>query len=178
MKDGYTMAIGGLIRTQTIKGGSKVPVLGDIPLLGRLFKSDTKSKDVNNLIIFITAKTLSAQGSPSEEIIGGDQIRNLEMRRDELPGYRGGPDATNEYLFSVQIDRSAWCRQRASSRGPLADTPGVLNNGHARFFLSLQHSESAAAVPNSCRQTDRLRRCLPGLSPMGCPGDAEEATIG
>jgi type IV pilus assembly protein PilQ len=92
MKDGYTMAIGGLIRTQTIKGGSKVPVLGDIPLLGRLFKSDTKSKDVNNLIIFITAKTLSAQGSPSEEIIGGDQIRNLEMRRDELPGYRGGPD--------------------------------------------------------------------------------------
>jgi type IV pilus assembly protein PilQ len=101
MKDGYTMAIGGLIRTQTINGGSKVPVLGSIPLLGRLFKSDTKSKDVNNLIIFITAKTLSAQGSPAEDIIGREQIRDLQMRRDELPGYRGGPDP---FLPSVQPD--------------------------------------------------------------------------
>jgi type IV pilus assembly protein PilQ len=101
MKDGYTMAIGGLIRTQTINGGSKVPVLGSIPLLGRLFRSDTKSKDVNNLIIFITAKTLSAQGSPAEDIIGREQIRDLQMRRDELPGYRGGPDP---FLPSEQPD--------------------------------------------------------------------------
>jgi len=92
MKDGYTMAIGGLIRTQTINGGSKIPVLGSIPLLGRLFSNTTKSKDVNNLIIFITAKTISAQGSPAEEIINPEQIRGLDMRREDLPGYRGGGD--------------------------------------------------------------------------------------
>jgi type IV pilus assembly protein PilQ len=92
MKDGYTMAIGGLMRTQTTNSGTKVPVLGSIPVLGNLFKSHTKSKDINNLIIFITAKTISAQGSPAEEIISGEQLRGIEMRRDELPGYRGGPD--------------------------------------------------------------------------------------
>jgi type IV pilus assembly protein PilQ len=104
MKDGYTMAIGGLIRTQTIRSGSKVPILGSIPLLGRLFSNDSKSKDVNNLIIFITAKTLSAQGSPAEEIINPEQIRGLELRRDELPGYRGGGDP---YLTGAPADRTA-----------------------------------------------------------------------
>jgi type IV pilus assembly protein PilQ len=92
MKDGYTMAIGGLMRTQTINSGTKVPILGSIPLLGNLFKTTSKGKDVNNLIIFITAKTLSAQGSPAEEIISSEQIRGVLMRRDELPGYRDGSD--------------------------------------------------------------------------------------
>jgi type IV pilus secretin PilQ/predicted competence protein len=92
MKDGFTMAIGGLIRTQTIRNGDKVPVLGSIPVIGRLFSNSSKEKDVNNLIIFITAKVLNSEGARPEEIINPDQIRNLEMQREELPGYRGGPD--------------------------------------------------------------------------------------
>jgi type IV pilus assembly protein PilQ len=92
MKDGYTMAIGGLIRTQTVNSGSKVPFLGSIPLIGHLFSSSTKSKDVNNLIIFITAKTVNAEGATPEQIISPEQIRGLDMRREDLPGYRVGPD--------------------------------------------------------------------------------------
>jgi len=92
MKDGYTMAIGGLLRTQTINGNSKVPVLGSLPLLGRLFRSDNKEKDISNLIIFITAKTINAEGARVEETISPEQIRGLEMRREDLPGYRGGGD--------------------------------------------------------------------------------------
>ena len=92
MKDGYTMAIGGLMRTQTTNGGTKVPVLGSIPLLGRLFRSDNKDEEVTNLIIFITAKTINAEGASPEEIINSEQLRGLGMRRDELPGYRDHSD--------------------------------------------------------------------------------------
>ena len=92
MKDGYTMAIGGLMTTQTTKGGTRVPVLGDIPVLGRLFRSDTKEEDSTNLIIFITAKTINAEGATPEETINHHQLQNLGMRRDELPGYREKSD--------------------------------------------------------------------------------------
>ena len=95
MKDGYTMAIGGLMRTQTTKGGTSVPVLGSIPLLGRLFSSDTTDEEVTNLIIFITAKAINAEGASPEEIINPNQLRGLGLRRDELPGYR---DASDPFL--------------------------------------------------------------------------------
>jgi len=92
MKDGYTMAIGGLMRTQTTTGGNRVPVLGSIPLLGRLFRSDNKDSEVTNLIIFITAKAINAEGAPPEEVMNPTQLRGLGMRHDELPGYRESAD--------------------------------------------------------------------------------------
>jgi len=92
MKDGYTMAIGGLMQSQAINGGSSVPVLGSIPVLGRLFSSKDKSVTSTNLIIFITAKSINAEGARVEEIINPNQIRGLDMRRDELPGYRDNSD--------------------------------------------------------------------------------------
>ncbi|MDD2764539.1 MAG: secretin N-terminal domain-containing protein [Opitutaceae bacterium] len=99
MKDGFTMAIGGLMKTQTINGGTKVPVLGSIPLLGRLFSSSTKDRTASNLIIFITAKTINAEGAGIEEVFNSSQVRNLGLRRDELPGYR---DKSDPFLPSEQ----------------------------------------------------------------------------
>ncbi|MFA5056890.1 MAG: type II and III secretion system protein, partial [Opitutaceae bacterium] len=92
MKDGFTMAIGGLMKTSIINGGTKVPVLGSIPLLGRLFSSSSKDKTVSNLIIFITAKTINAEGANIEEVFNSSQVRDLGIRRDELPGYRDKSD--------------------------------------------------------------------------------------
>jgi type IV pilus assembly protein PilQ len=92
MKDGFTMAIGGLLSSQTTKSGTKVPVLGSIPVLGRLFSSSSNKVEATNLIIFITAKSISAEGAGAEEIINPRQLRDLNLRRDELPGYREGAD--------------------------------------------------------------------------------------
>jgi type II secretory pathway component GspD/PulD (secretin) len=92
LKDGYTMAIGGMLSTQGTKSQTKVPVLGSIPGLGRLFRSDGRDISVTNLIIFITAKSVSAEGAPVEQIINSDQLRQLHMQREELPGYRDGTD--------------------------------------------------------------------------------------
>jgi type II secretory pathway component GspD/PulD (secretin) len=92
MKDGYTMAIGGLIRSQSTNGDTKVPILGSIPVLGRLFTSSSKDTEITNLIIFITAKAINGEGAGIEEIFNPQQIRDLNMRRDELPGYRDHSD--------------------------------------------------------------------------------------
>jgi type IV pilus assembly protein PilQ len=92
LKDGYTMGIGGLIQATDSKGETKVPILGSIPGIGRFFRSDTKNLESSNLIIFITAKTVSAEGAPIEAVFNSEQVRQLNMRREDLPGYRDGSD--------------------------------------------------------------------------------------
>jgi general secretion pathway protein D len=54
VKDRQTMVIGGLIRDNLVTSTSKVPLLGDIPLLGWLFKFKTTKVEKTNLMIFIT----------------------------------------------------------------------------------------------------------------------------
>jgi len=62
--DGQTVALGGLIREDVQKTQDKVPILGDIPLAGRLFRSDASQKIKRNLIIFVTARLMDAEGKP------------------------------------------------------------------------------------------------------------------
>jgi type II secretory pathway component GspD/PulD (secretin) len=90
LKDGFTMGIGGLLSTQSTTGQTKVPVLGSVPVLGRLFRSDNKNLQTTNLIIFITAKTVSADGAPVEQVFESSRVRQLGMRREDMPGYRDG----------------------------------------------------------------------------------------
>lgn len=51
--DGTILVLGGLIEDRTTRSQTKVPILGDIPLLGRFFSSDTKSVRKQNLMVFI-----------------------------------------------------------------------------------------------------------------------------
>lgn len=51
--DGQTIVIGGLIQDSTVNGDDKVPLLGDIPVIGNLFKSQTKSRDKTNVMVFL-----------------------------------------------------------------------------------------------------------------------------
>ncbi|MCF7687102.1 MAG: hypothetical protein K9M98_08750 [Cephaloticoccus sp.] len=92
LQDGFTMGIGGLMENTQQNVQTKVPVLGSIPLLGRLFRSDSVNDTTRNLIIFITAKTISAEGASIEEVFDSRRVRQLKMQRDELPGYRDGSD--------------------------------------------------------------------------------------
>lgn len=62
--DGQTVALGGLIREDVQKVQDKVPFLGDIPLAGRLFRSDADQKIKKNLVIFVTPRILDAEGQP------------------------------------------------------------------------------------------------------------------
>lgn len=65
--DGATVVLGGLTREQTITVKDKVPVLGDVPLLGRLFRSEGESSQKRNLLVFVTANLISPGGSPARQ---------------------------------------------------------------------------------------------------------------
>ena len=54
LKDGQSMVIGGLMRTQDNKSVTKLPFLGDLPLVGSAFRSTTNSKNERELLIFLT----------------------------------------------------------------------------------------------------------------------------
>jgi type IV pilus assembly protein PilQ len=88
LQDGFTMGIGGLITDSRDHGGTKVPVLGSIPVLGRLFSSKNVNDTSTNLLIFITAKTVTADGAPPEQVFDPRAIKATGMTRDELPGFR------------------------------------------------------------------------------------------
>ncbi len=62
--DGYTVAVGGLMREDVQNVEDKVPVLGDIPIIGRLFQSKSENRIKSNLIIFVTAQIIDATGRP------------------------------------------------------------------------------------------------------------------
>jgi len=51
---GNTLVLGGLIQDDVRNANTKVPILGDIPVFGYLFRADTKSRQKSNMIVFIT----------------------------------------------------------------------------------------------------------------------------
>jgi general secretion pathway protein D len=62
--DGYTVAFGGLMREDVQDVEDKVPVLGDIPVIGRLFQSKSENRIKSNLIIFVTSQIIDPTGRP------------------------------------------------------------------------------------------------------------------
>jgi type IV pilus assembly protein PilQ len=59
VKDGQTIVLGGVHEETHLKGNIKVPVLGDIPVLGRLFRKTQQQDSKRELLIFVTPKIIS-----------------------------------------------------------------------------------------------------------------------
>ncbi len=62
--DGYTVAVGGLMREDVQNVEDRVPILGDIPYIGRLFQTKSENRIKSNLIVFVTAQIIDATGRP------------------------------------------------------------------------------------------------------------------
>lgn len=67
--DGATVVMGGLTREHSVRVQDRVPLLGDIPLLGRLFRNEGESTQKRNLLIFVTANLVSPGGSPAFQFV-------------------------------------------------------------------------------------------------------------
>jgi general secretion pathway protein D len=94
--DGATVVMGGLTRDEVRSVNDKVPFLGDIPGLGRLFRSEGETRQKRNLLIFVTANLVSPGGSltnqsydkiksntiyqsPAQVIPAGNNFRNVTI---------------------------------------------------------------------------------------------------
>ena len=65
--DGATVVLGGLTRDEVKTVNDSVPILGDIPGVGRLFRSEGETRQKRNLLIFVTANLVSPGGSPARQ---------------------------------------------------------------------------------------------------------------
>jgi general secretion pathway protein D len=80
--DHQTVVIGGLISSQIQTTQDKVPVLGDIPLVGRLFQSQSKTDIKKNLMIFVTATIVDPAGN---RVHSDDQLPFAQSAIPEQP---------------------------------------------------------------------------------------------
>ena len=67
VQSGQTVVLGGLARKSKTRNESKVPILGDIPLLGWFFKSSTIADTRNELIIFLTPRVMDTPAQIEDE---------------------------------------------------------------------------------------------------------------
>lgn len=79
MKPGMTMAIGGLINSEQSKSVSKIPLLGDIPVLGQFFRSTSKKKSQREIIILLTPILVDSDYQP----VMSDEARRISRLKDE-----------------------------------------------------------------------------------------------
>ena len=85
-QDTQTVIIGGLITTTDRDHEDKIPILGDIPVAGLLFRSTTKVKERNELMIFLTPNILRTPADQKEaalrEFKGNETLRIIKMNHD------------------------------------------------------------------------------------------------
>lgn len=108
--DGSTIILGGLTKLNQSKGGSKVPVLGDLPLLGGLFRSVANSDKANKLYIFVKANILRP-----DETTGMAQLKRISdesraafesaeskfQERADWPGFEAKPMEPRKVLGDI-----------------------------------------------------------------------------
>ena len=129
--DGATIVLGGLIREDVQKVEDKTPILGDIPLIGRLFRSNVDQHIKRNLVIFVTARLVNPEGSPitseEEKEESVDAIPLPEIAPRSLPDVGGGSGKTYRPIESPRSYRAI----RTSA--PVETRSGALNPAARRL---------------------------------------------
>jgi general secretion pathway protein D len=85
--DGQTVVLGGLMREDVQKTEDRTPIIGDIPLVGRLFRTNVEQHLKRNLVIFVTARMVTPGGLPlnsTEE----EEEGLLQPVLPEVPAYK------------------------------------------------------------------------------------------
>lgn len=96
--DNQTVVIGGLISSQVQNTADKVPVLGDIPLVGNLFQSNSKMTIKKNLMIFVTATIVDPAGN---RVHSDDELPFAQSAIPEQPPGAATPSVTEQTMHSV-----------------------------------------------------------------------------
>ena len=84
--DGQILVLGGLIQDQVIVNNSKVPLLGDLPVLGTLFRSESRSRTRTNLMVFLRPIVMrDADAANKFSVDRYDQIRASQQQTQPAP---------------------------------------------------------------------------------------------
>jgi general secretion pathway protein D len=83
--DGQTVVLGGLMREDVQKTEDRTPIIGDIPIVGRLFRTNVDQHIKRNLIIFVTARLVNPAGQP---VNVSDEEEVIPPELPEVPLYK------------------------------------------------------------------------------------------
>jgi general secretion pathway protein D len=101
VRNGDTAVLGGLMKEDDVENITKVPLLGDIPIIGWLFKSRSSSKEKTNMLIFLTPKIVRT-ATDSNELLS----QKLDQRQKYIQSI-GGRDPYGEAVDEIQKRRAA-----------------------------------------------------------------------
>ncbi|AKC82381.1 hypothetical protein IMCC26134_05600 [Verrucomicrobia bacterium IMCC26134] len=101
LQDGQTAAIGGLVDRKADKVTTKVPLLGDIPIIGNLFKTKKNSDQNTNLIIFITANILEPSKTTYKNVSTSEQLYDLNVTERDIKGISYEKSAEEAQLYDA-----------------------------------------------------------------------------
>ena len=111
VKDGQTVVMGGLRKKKKTKGISKVPLLGDMPLLGDLFRYETENEETNELVVFITPTIVSTN------VLTEAEERQLEATRFPSPGLSKAGKKKQTGVGSEETDVVAVESEEVANKG-------------------------------------------------------------
>jgi type II secretory pathway component GspD/PulD (secretin) len=105
--DGSTIILGGLLKLNQSKGGTKVPILGDIPFLGGLFRSTSNSDLQRHMYVFVKAEIIRPD---DKEFVSGDLQRISDRSREafeeheiEFQDYRNWPGVKPRKMTPLKV---------------------------------------------------------------------------
>jgi type II secretory pathway component GspD/PulD (secretin) len=105
--DGSTIILGGLLKLNQSKGGTKVPILGDIPLVGGLFRSTSNSDLQRHMYVFVKAEIIRPD---DKELVSGELQRISDRNRQafekseiEFQDYRNWPGVKPRKMTPLKV---------------------------------------------------------------------------
>jgi len=102
-----TIILGGLLKLSQGKGSTKVPLLGDIPIVGGLFRSTSNSADDSKLYVFVKANILRPEaavpGLPELERISEKSRAAFEKGEEEFQKYEDWPGIKPRPVDPVKV---------------------------------------------------------------------------
>ncbi|ENW16319.1 General secretion pathway protein D [Acinetobacter haemolyticus CIP 64.3 = MTCC 9819] len=136
---GQTVILGGLISDDTNLTRQSIPVLGDIPYLGRLFRADTRSNDKRNLLVFI-----------HPTIVGdSDDIRRISQQRyNQL------------YSLQLSMDKNGNFAKLPQNVSDIYTQQGINNSPYQKVPTATQQKTSAVTTPVATAQPPLQKKAV------------------
>ena len=105
--DGTTIILGGLETMKQSKGGTKVPLLGDIPFIGGLFRTTSNQDDQSRLYVFVKAHILrpgeELEGKSDIELVSAKNRATFERYEREMQEYENWPAIKPEPMDPLRV---------------------------------------------------------------------------
>ena len=129
IRSGDTLAVGGLLQDEVTKSRNKVPVLGDVPLLGYLFQERLNARVKRNLLVFVTPTIIESRyGTGLEDQVSG--LHHVGEEYADINGWR------NNAKGAVRLVPTANRQVVADYPKPGTPPPPAVTTSEVRFKSS------------------------------------------